>query len=461
MADQTSRPADIDPAAPAAGSAALGPEGPDATIGLDPVDVGRRRFFRQFAGELANTAAMAIGAAQALQQTSAELAGAILDPTRLALDDAAPGQSGVDVASATPVFRTSFRLDRNQIRFVDQRALPGAVTEHSSGSAAEVTWAIRHDVVLGGPAIAQAAVTGLALTADRVRSSRPYARRATLRGAANALANASPTHAALRNAVDRAMAAYVAVGELSDDGDAIAEAFHAAADALIAEAAADHGRLVDAGLAAVDAMTRGPAASGDDEAADPRPLRLLIHGPSGALAGGQFGTALAIAIAAHHADRAVHVIVPEARPTFLGARISCWELAGAGVPHTLIGDAAGPALIAAGEVDAVLVPADRVAANGDVAATIGTYGLAVAAARDRVPFLVCAPATSIDPSTPDAAAMTIASRPAAELDTVNGSAIAPRGTEARVPRHDVTPADLVTGYITADGMRHPPFGPAA
>lgn len=466
MADPTTRPGHLDAAAPTADSSGPGPDAAaaDTAAAVDPVDVGRRRFFRQFAGELANTAAMAIGAAQALQQTSAELAGAILDPTRLALEDAAPGQSGIDVAATTPVFRTSFRLERNQIRFVDQRALPGRIAEHSSGSAAEVTWAIRHDVVMGGPAIAQAAVTGLALTADRIRTSRPYARRATLRGAANALMNASPTHAALRSAVERAMAAYESVGELSEDGDAIADAFHAAADAVVAEAAADHGRLVDAGLAAVDAMAPrapGPDPDEKDDAAEAGPLRLLIHGPSGALAGGQFGTALAIAIAAHHAGRAVHVLVPEARPTFVGARVSCWELAGAGVPHTLIADAAGPALIAAGDVDAVLVPADRVASNGDVGATVGTYGLALAAARAHVPFLVCAPATSVDAATPDAAAITIATRPAAELETVNGTSIAPPGTEARVPLHDVTPAELVTGFITGEGLRHPPFGPEA
>ncbi len=466
MADPTTRPTAVDAARSASDGAAPEPRDTTPEPVAGQVDVGRRLFFRQFAGELANTAAMAMGAAQALQQSSAELAGAILDPTRLALEDAAPGQSGVDVTSSTPVFRTSFRVERAQVRFVDQRLLPGAVAEHSAGSAAEVTWAIRHDVVVGGPAIAQAAVAGLALTADRIRSSRPYARRATLRGAANALMNASPTHAALRNAVERAMAAYEAVGELSEDGDAIADAFHAAADNVIAEAAADHGRLVDAGLAAVDAL--GPGAgrqSADDAAAAPgaaavQPLRLLIHGASGALAGGQFGTALAIAIAAHHAERAVHVIVPEGRPGFVGARIRCWELAAAGGPHTLIADAAGPALIAAGDVDAVIVPADRVAANGDVASTIGSYGLAAAATRRHVPFLVAAPATSFDTTIAAGDSIMIATRPPVELETVSGTSMAPRGTEARVPLHDVTPAELVTGFITADGLRHPPFEPA-
>ena len=422
----------------------------------EAADLGRRRFFRQFAGDLANTAATMMGAAQALQRTSAELAGAILDPARAALEaaetDAAAAAATADEAG--PGFRTAFRFDGTAIRFVDQRALPGAVTEHTSRSAAEVTWAIKNDVVLGGPAIGQAAGLGLAMTAGKVRGSRPYARRATLRGAAHALTNASPTHAAVGAAVRRVKAAYEAVGELNEDGDAIADAMLAAAERVVADATDDHGRLVEAGLAVIDGLPR-PANGG--------PLRLLVHGPSGTLAGGQAGTALAIAIAAHHAEREVRVIVPEARPGLAGARVTCWELAAAGVPHLLVADAAGPSLIASGEVDVVVVPADRVTANGDVAATIGTYPLAVVAARHGVPFIVVAPTSSIDPETATGADVVIGMRPPGELDRVGDALVTPRGTESRVPLHDVTPAELITTWLTADGPRTPPFGlsPAA
>ncbi len=470
MADPTNRMTAADPAVPASAPDAV-PAATTPAPGMTPTpapgtaDLGRRRFFRQFAGDLANTAATMIGAAQALQQTSAELAGAILDPTRAALGDAAPGTAGPDGPAAAPVFRTSFRVEGGRIRFVDQRELPGAVVEHPSASAAEVTWAIRHDVVIGGPAISQAAALGLALTADRVRATRPYARRATLRGAANALTNAAPAQASVRWAVERVMAAYATVGELAEDGDAVAEAMHAEAERIIAEAAVDHGRLVDAGLVALEEAVGRTRVAADAGTADgpatlaglATPLRVLVHGPSGALAGGQFGTALAIAVAAHHAERQVRVVVPEGRPGFVGARITCWELAAAGVPHLLVADAAGPSLIAAGEVDAILVPADRVAANGDVAATIGTYPLAVVAARHGVPFLVCAPLSAIDPTTATGSDITMATRPGSELEMVGGATIAPRATAVHVPTHDVTPAELVTGYITAGGLRRPPF----
>ena len=407
-------------------------------------DLGRRRFFRQFAGDLANTAATMVGAAQALQRTSAEMASAILDPTRAALDEAAAADAAAD---AGPTFRTSFRLDGPIIRFVDQRALPLNVVEHVADSAASVVWAIRNGVVVGGPAIGQAAAIGLTLSADRVAGTRPYARRATLRGAANAMTNLSPTHASLRWAVERVMNAYREIGELEDDGPAIAAAMHEEADRIVAESTDDHGRLVDAGLAAVNALPRS----------DDAPLRLLVHGPSGTLAGGQFGTALAIAIAAHHGEREVRVVVPEARPGFTGSRITCWELAAAGVPHVLVADTAVASLIADGEVDAVLVPADRVAANGDVAAIVGTYPIAVVAARHGVPVLVCAPVSSIDPATAGGASIEIGLRPDGELEQVGNVTLAPRGTEVRVPAHDVTPAELVTSWVTGAGSRRPPF----
>ena len=224
-------------------------------------DLGRRRFFRQFAGDLANTAATVVGAAQVLQRTSAELAKEILDPAKAALEEAQEAEA------EAAVFRTSFRLDGATIVFVDQRALPRAVVENAVASSAEVTYAIRNGTVLGGPAIGQAAAVGLALTAARVRATRPYARRATLRGAANGLRTVSPTQAGIAYAVDRVMGAYHAIGDLDEDGDAIAAAMRAEADRIIAEAAADHGRLVDVGLAA---MAEVGAADG--------PLSILVHG---------------------------------------------------------------------------------------------------------------------------------------------------------------------------------------
>ena len=427
---------------------------PGGTVTPDGgADVGRRRFFRQFAGEIATTAATVMGAAQALQRTSAELAGAILDPTRLEEAAApAPTTPGPETPDAGPVFRTAFRMDGPTIRFVDQRALPRAVTEHAASTAAEVTYVLRNGVLLGGPAAGQAAALGMALTAARVAGSRPYARRATFRGAANALRNAAPSNGAVASAMTRVMAAYAEVGELVEDGDAIAAAMRAEADAIVAEAVTDHGALVEAGVTLLAGLPRRD---------DGGPLNVLVHGPGGTLAGGQFGTALAIAITAHQREIPIRVVVPEGRPRFVGSRVSCWELAAAGVPHLLVADAAAPSLIAAGEVDAVIVPVDRLAANGDVAAAIGTFPLAVVAARRGVPVVACVAASVIDPETADGAGFGIGYLEADELDHVEKVVLAPPGTETRVPTHDVTPAELVTVWLTGEGPRTPPFASPA
>ena len=193
------------------------------------------------------------------------------------------------------------------------------------------------------------------------------------------------------------MARYEAMGDLSDDGGAIADALRAEADAIVMEATTDHGRLAGFGLEALPVPAEGP-------------LRILTHCNTGPLACGQYGTALGVVQAAHHAGRALHVWVDETRPYLQGARLTAWELAQAGVPHTLIPDVAAGHLMARGEVDAVIVGADRVAANGDTANKVGTYTLAVLAARHGIPFYVAAPTSSVDLETPDGAAIPIEER---------------------------------------------------
>ena len=419
---------------------------PDAPVEPPGADLGRRRFFRQFAGDLIQTAASMAGAAQALQRVSAEAAGAILDPDSVRkTSTVGPRPAG---AAETPSgFRSAFYLDGNALVLVDQRKLPDALVEHRCESAASVAFAIRQMIVRGAPAIGQAAAIGMALTAGRLRTTKPYARRATLRGAANALVNSRPTAVNLRWAVDRGMARYIALGELSDDGDAIANAMRAEADAIVFEATTDHGRLAEFGLAALPI-------------AEDRPLRILTHCNTGPLACGQFGTALGVVQAAHHAGREVHVWVDETRPYLQGARLTAWELAQAGVPHTLIPDVAAGSLMAAGEVDVVLVGADRIAANGDTANKVGTYPLAVLAARHGIPFYSCAPLNSVDLATPDGAAIPIEERPAEEVLEIRGTRIAPPGTLVRNPSFDVTPAELISGIVTEEGVLSAPFEPS-
>ena len=430
---------------PASGST-TGPASRDEAVALpasDPAetaDLGRRRFFRAFAGELIHTAATVAGAAQALQRASAEAASAILVPdeaTRLEVTATGPemGPGG---------FRTAFREEDGVLLLVDQRRLPDALVEYACRSAGEVAFAIREMVVRGAPAIGQVAAIGLALTAAKMRGSKPYARRATLRGGANALVNARPTAINLRWAVERVMARYTEVGDLSDDGDAIAAAMREEADAIVMEATTDHGRMATFGLEILPTP-------------EDRPIRVLTHCNTGPLACGQYGTALGIIQAAHHAERPVHVWVDETRPYLQVARLTTWELAQAGVPHALIPDVAAGHLMAGGEVDVILVGADRVAANGDTANKVGTYTLAVLAARHGVPFYVCAPTSSVDLATATGADIVIEQRKADEVLEVRGVRIAPAGTQVRNPAFDVTPAELITGIVTEEGVVRAPF----
>ncbi len=443
-------PAEADLAAPGQPvPAQLAPTQPAPEPPADgEVNLARRRFFRQFAGELIQTAATVAGAAQALQRASAEAAGAILDPARAAFDgleDAAGGDGSPTPNGAPTGFRTPFREDDGILYVIDQRLLPDQLVEVEVRNGPEAATAIRQMVVRGAPAIGQVAAIGLALSATRATQTTPFARRAILRGAAAAIRAARPTAVNLGWAVDRMMARYEAEGVLSDDGYAIAAALRDEADRIVAEATTDHGRLADFGLTILPVREFGP-------------LRILTHCNTGPLACGQFGTALGIVQVAHHAGRELTVFVDETRPYLQGARLTAWELQQAGVPHTLIADVAAGSLMRAGEVDVVLVGADRVAANGDTANKVGTYPLAVLAARHGIPFYVCAPTSSIDLATPDGDAIEIEDRHADEVLFIRGIRIAPEGTSVRNPAFDVTPAELITGIVTEEGVVVAPFG---
>ncbi|HEX7472605.1 MAG TPA: S-methyl-5-thioribose-1-phosphate isomerase [Candidatus Limnocylindrales bacterium] len=407
--------------------------------------VARRRFFRQFAGEVVHSAATVVGMAGALQRQSMEAATSIL------------GTSGVDslglgivpevanpAAGAAAGFRTSFRWGDDAIYLIDQRRLPSELVEMRCATAGEVAWAIREMVVRGAPAMAQAAAIGLALTAQGMAGSTPFVRRAAIRGSGTALINARPTAVNVRWAVERCLEAMDAVGDVDADGQVIADAIRREAEAIVREAAEDHERLATLGLAELPTP-------------EDRPLQLLTHCNAGPLACGQFGTALGIVQVAVHQGRQVHVFVDETRPFLQGARLTAWELAQAGVGHTLIVDAAAGWVFTRYAVDAVLVGADRIAANGDTANKIGTYPLAVLARRHGIPFYVCAPLASVDPTTPDGAAIPIEERSGEEVTSVRGTLIAPPTTSALNPGFDVTPHDLISAIVTEAGVFRPPY----
>jgi methylthioribose-1-phosphate isomerase len=413
-----------------------------------PTDPSRRQFFRRFAGEVLTGAAQVVAVVEDLRERSAaEAAGLLADGSApVATGEPATGEQ---IAGPAPTgFRTPFRFESDDVLLVvDQRRLPDALVEIPVRGAHDTAAAIRDLAIRGAPAIGQVAAIGLALQARSAMAAQPIARRAILEGAAETLKAARPTAINLEWAVDRVLGRFHEIGELSEDGEAIATAMLAEAIAIVAEATDDHGRMAAAGLALL------PTPHG-------RPVRVLTHGNTGPLGAGQYGTALGVVQAAHHAERPIHVWVDETRPYLQGARLTAWELDQAGVPHTLIPDTAAGSLMAHGEVDAILVGADRIAANGDTASKVGTYPLGVLAERHSVPLYVVAPLSSVDLATADGATIPIEERRADEVTTVRGLRIAPPRTMVWNPAFDVTPAALIAAIVTEEGVLRPPFGRA-
>ncbi len=408
---------------------------------VKPPDPDRRRFFRMFAGDVMTSVGSVLGAAQVLQQQSAEAARELLGtgPEPSGVEGPAPRE----LPAAGAGFRAPFRWDGDVCHVVDQRRLPDVLVDLDVRGAADAVNAIRDEAIVGASAQAQLAAITLALVAARSTASRPFARRATIRGAANALRNTRPASAAMASILDRMLAVTEALG-MQADGQQVADAMRTEAEAVIREAVDAHGALVGHALAVLP---------GEADA----PRHVLTIGSTGPMAGGQFGTALSVITAVHHSGRSVHALVAETRPGFTGSRIAAWELREAGVPYAVVTDAAAAGCIAAAEVDVVLVGADRVTANGDAIAVSGTYALAMAASAAGVPFMVHTATIGIDPelATGDDAAVE-QGRPSIVLFAA-GSRIAPEGSQVRNPAQDLTPASLISAIVTEEGVIRAPF----
>ena len=188
-------------------------------------------------------------------------------------------------------------------------------------------------------------------------------------------------------------------------------------------------------------------------------VSVLTHCNTGALATGGIGTALGVIRVGWEAGKLERCYATETRPLLQGARLTMWELRNLGIPATLLPDTAAASLIASGRVQAVITGADRIAANGDSANKVGTYGLAVVAARHRVPFYIAAPTTTIDPHCPSGAAIPIEFRDGQEVGGFGAVRWSPANTDAYNPAFDVTPAELITAIVTETGVVRPPYGP--
>ncbi len=316
-----------------------------------------------------------------------------------------------------------------RIRLIDQRLLPGQYTHIVLQTLAEAVRAIRDMAVRGAPAIGITAAYAVVLAARARFAENPANWQAALEPDLHQLAAARPTAVNLRWAVERMRAL---VGKLSGDPE---PALLAEAQRLHAEDIAANHRMGELGAALIE------PGSG-----------VLTHCNTGALATGGYGTALGVVRAAYAAQRLNAVYAAETRPWLQGARLTAWELVQEGIPVTVIADSAGAQLMRAGRVRWVIVGADRIAANGDTANKIGTYGAAIAARHHGVRFMVVAPTSTVDMATPDGAHIPIENRAESEVLNFAGRQTAPEGARAWNPAFDVTPAGLIDAIVTERGV---------
>ncbi|MEV6843683.1 S-methyl-5-thioribose-1-phosphate isomerase [Actinoplanes sp. NPDC051411] len=316
---------------------------------------------------------------------------------------------------------TSLNWDDGEIITVDQRRLPHEYRTVHLRTVDDVIDAIQTLTVRGAPAIGLAGALGVALAA-----ARHPADRAAVHAAAERLAAARPTAVNLRWAVDRALR------RLSEGPGAVLD------EALtMLREDGEVNRLAARRAADLVSSLGGPGA-----------LRLLTHCNTGRFATAAGGTALGAILDLAERGRVAEVLVDETRPLLQGSRLTAWELDEAKVPYRICVDSAAPAAMARGMVDCVLVGADRITAAGDVANKIGTYGLAVAAARHGIPFVVVAPESTWDRTIAQGSDIVVEERAGHEVTVFGGAAVAPAGARVFNPAFDVTPAELITAIVS-------------
>ncbi len=309
-------------------------------------------------------------------------------------------------------------LEDGMVKLIDQRYLPFDVRVYEAKTYEDVAVAIEDMVVRGAPAIGATAAYGMAQAREQGLD---------LKAVAERFRKTRPTGQDLFHAIDTMMTA-AAAGE-----DLVAAAERYANDDIErCRKIGEHGaRLIRNGT------------------------RILTHCNAGALAAVDYGTALAPMRVAKEEGRQFFVYIDETRPRLQGARLTSWELLEAGIEHAIITDGAAGHFLGRGEIDLVLVGADRIAANGDTANKIGTYGKAVVAKENGVPFYVAAPTSTIDASLASGAKIPIEERSPQEVLHLDGRPIAPKDSPARNPVFDVTPAKYITGIITERGILKP------
>ena len=329
-----------------------------------------------------------------------------------------------------PEFNQIAWTESGTIRILDQTRLPGEETYRELSQPADMGEAIRTLRVRGAPLIGVAAAMGVALAARR-EGGKAGGLDQVLE-ACELLQRTRPTAVNLAWAIARMRKVARSVAA----GDGLHTALVAEANAIREEDRAMCRRIGEAGLALI-----------------PDGAVVHTHCNAGALCCSGIGTALAPVYLAHQAGRRVSVIADETRPLMQGSRLTAWELGRAGISCTVIADNMAASRLRRGGITCVIVGADRIAANGDVANKIGTYGVALAAREHGVPFYVAAPTSTFDFNSADGSRIPIEERGAEEIRAIAGQAVAPAGAAVWNPAFDVTPAELVTGYITDRGLK--------
>ena len=327
----------------------------------------------------------------------------------------------------------------DRVRLLDQRLLPGEEIYLECRSAGEVQQAIRGMAVRGAPAIGVTAAMGIALGAAQLASDVEAAAFDTrFARMLDDFAATRPTAVNLFWAIERMRR--VARAHREAGPEAVARALVAEAAAIKAEDIAACRRIGAFGAALV-----------------PEDATILTHCNAGALATAGYGTALGVVRGAVEAGKRVAVFADETRPFLQGARLTAWELQKDGIPVTVITDSAGGHFLRTGRIDLVVVGADRIAMNGDVANKIGTYSVAVLAHENNVPFYVAAPLSTLDPALLDGEQIPIEERASEEVTHLGSTRIAPVGVPALHPAFDITPHRYITAIVTDKGIARPPF----
>jgi methylthioribose-1-phosphate isomerase len=323
---------------------------------------------------------------------------------------------------------------------VDQRKLPGQEIYIRCRTAQEVARAIRTMVIRGAPAIGVAAAMGIALGMRRSTAKGTKQFTVEFQKICDMMAGTRPTAVNLFWAIDRMKRVFAEAAQAGQSTDEIAAR-------LELESRAIHDEDV--------ASCRTMGAFGADVVPDG--ARVLTHCNAGALATAGYGSALGVIRAAVERGKRIAVFADETRPFLQGARLTAWELVRDGINTTVITESMAGPLMRAGEIDLVVVGADRIAANGDTANKIGTYTVAVLAREHKIPFYVAAPLSTIDLSTPDGDQIPIEERDRREISHLGSSQLTPEGAHIRNPAFDVTPHRYISGIITEKGIFGPPY----